>query len=756
MINQKCVLIFALAILTSSAALAQEYFQLPEQTTVLRLRPQPLLWTPAPVTVIDSQQLNETYRSDLGDLEGVVPGLVVDALAGTPGGAAISMRGVGAADTSKGMFPVVDVRVDGVDLGTPTELNQLLFDVNRIEVDRGPQGVWEGAPAPGGVINLYRSKPTGKLSVKSHFLMGEFERKRFDTVINVPLATHLAGKFTLNWRRGGQNLINNIYTGRRENEDQLTATSLSLLWRAHFAQVQYTYDNDNDNSDVPALLNLSSTADLLCANSTGGAYCSQGGAGRIPETGSYTLTTQGFSNQRRFKAMQHTLHVKFNLKGFHFTSITALRNTFERSDEDLDGTSANFYSTFNTQGYHQLTQEINAWRDFPHDLSLAFGAYMLNSHYSMARTDYYILKQISAIGDIIPVANNATRVINAHQERRLKSVFADLSFRLSPKWKGDVGARGDIVRTYLVDNVSQPNPASGAYKVSPAHIVGATVDHEYSDTAGLAYKVDPTDMIYMRYSHSFRPGGFNDLANSAYSAGPYQAEHVDAYEVGLKSHWFDNHVHFSYVFYREDYRNKLERYATVMPSGRIESVLRNTSHIRTFGDEIQIAAVPIDNLLIHASLNHSSSHYISYRIPNLTATGILDLHDTIPALTPPDQYRISALYTFPWWRGEVRIYGAYRFTTSYWSDPNIAAGHVNTFAVMDFSIDYSWNHWRVRFFSDNFNDRRYLTNAVQTFASQVASLKPGTAKDQALMTTTQYDEPRFNGIQLIYDWSSSN
>ena len=756
MIRRLCTLIVAMVLASSVPAAAQEFFRLSEPTTVIRHQSEPLQWTPESVTVLTAGQLNETYRGDLEDLEAVVPGLLIDSLAGTPRGAAISMRGVGSAETGKGFFPAVAVTVDGVYIGTPASQNQLLFDVDRVEVARGPQPIWASAPAPGGAIDLYRTLPTGRLSAKTRATFGAFDRKRFDTVINFPVLSNLAGKFTFNWRRGGEGVVKNINTGRRENEEQLGAGSLSLLWHSHLADVQYTYDRNSDKSTVPALLNLSTSGDLVCMNSVAQANCSVDGQGRVPETGSYRLTSQGYSNERTFKATQHTLHVDFGLAPLKIKSITALRKTDETSAQDLDGTSADFYSSTNRQHYRQFSQEIDVANEPAADFSWVAGTYLLNADYALSQADLYVLKAISDNGSILPVAADAERNVDAHQTIRLRSLFAHATRRLDAQWIADIGVRSTAVSTHFHDTVSQPNPASGAFVVPPV-ILGAThKSGELSGSAGLSYKVDDNDMIYMRYSHAFRPGGFDDSVNSVDAASPFGDEHVDSYELGLKSRWFNDAMRFEYVIYRQDYKSKLERYTARLASGRVESLLRNVSYVRTFGHEIEIEAVVLDNLLLRASLNHTNSDYIDYRIPDFTgAASFVDLQDLVPAMTPPDQYHLSLLYRLPYSQGRFTLYAGYRFTTSYWSNPHIPAGQVSTFTIMDLSVDYDWRNWKVRLFSQNINDRRYLTNAQQTRESQVASLDPTTTIDQGLMTTTGYSRPRFNGIEVIYNWSGA-
>lgn len=735
---------------TSTAAAAS----LSEQTTVVRDRNEPLQWTPESVSVFTGERLHSNYLDDVEDLEAISPGLLVDRLAGSPRGAAIWMRGIGSNETDPGAFPAVAVAVDGVYLGTPASQNPVLFDFDRIEVARGPQGIFEGAPAPAGSINLYRSKPTGILSARSRLMLGSFERRRFDTVVNFPLIEKLSGKVTFNSWRGGRGVARNTWIGREEDEDQLTAGSLALLWRDDRFSVQYTYDGQVDKSDVPPLLNLSSSTDLLCSTQ---GHCSVDGDGLVPEAGDYAHTLQGFGNARDYTVHQNAIHASTELGGNRITSITALRNSTETSYQDLDATSAQFYSTLDRVRYHQASEEIRISREVSPGFSVVAGLYLLNNSFSLAHSDYYIMKILADQGLISAVPNGTTHLSQADELHQLRSVFGHVSWQLNPQWTADAGIRGTLINTRFNKTVSYPAPGGAA--LPPVSIDRNTDSSDLSGTVGLTYKVDENSMIYMRYGHDFRPGGFDVQVNSIDAASPYREAQSDSYQIALKSEWFDHHLRLNYVGYRQDYKKKLERYTAVTGSGAVESLLRNTSDIRTFGHELEVEAIPFENLRLRASLSHTNSDYITYFVPDLSGTttaGYYDLNTTIPPYSPPDQYEFSGSYAFPYGGGRVKLYAGYRFTTSYWSLPGVAAGHANTFALLDFSVDYDWQDWKVRFFSKNINNRRYFTNAMQTTAAQVTPLPAGTTVDPVLMTTAQYNQPRFSGIEIIYNWQASD
>lgn len=723
------------------------------ETTVVNHRTEPVQWTSESITVLTRKELESTYRYELEDLEGMAPGLVIDSLSETPRGAAMSLRGMASREGSKGFFPAVAVKVDGVYVGTHTGQNQVLFDFDRAEIARGPQGALQGEPALGGTVNLYRNKPSGRLSSRSRVVLGDFKRRRFDTVVHFPIMEGLAGKATLNWWRGGaggnlsSRLIANNFDGREENEERYTAGSLSALWQNDAGwEVQYTYDIVRDDSDVPALLNLSSLSDLLCSSSVDEANCSIDGEGLKPETDSIERTTQNFSNLRAYDVDQHAVHIAFSFLEHDFESITAFRQTDEVNNQDRDATFIDFYSTTDSQDYDQFSQELILKGDYNDKLTYSAGLYYFSNEYSLDRTDFFILDRIDEAGSIIPVPTDATRMIHSLQRATLRSFFAHGRYQFGDQWWSNLGLRWNHAKRTFMHTVSRPGTTS------PSILIGEADASEPTATIGVTFKVDEEAMMYLKYSNGFRPPGFDDNANSADSASPYSEEKVDSLEFGIKSEWYDDRLRLNYVHFQNDYKSKLERFTSAVSSGRVESVLGNVARMESTGHEVDLEAIPFENLTIRAALLHQNADYVQYRIPDLANPGeILDLESLVPTLAPSNMFYVSGEYSFPYKSGRVNLFGSYRFTSEYWSHSQVPAGRIDNFTILDFSIEYAVGDWKFRMFSRNANDKRYLINAMNPRDTEFASLHPGVQSVLPLNTATGFNQPEFSGFEIIYN-----
>lgn len=732
---------------TTTTELATKPMNLADDSTNIRLRNETAKWVPESVTILTTEDLNNTLVLRLEDLEGMAPGLIIDSLSGTPQGAAISIRGIGSSETSQNFEPAVALIIDGVYVGTHASQNPYMFDFEHVEISRGPQATYQGVSAIGGAINLTRSRPTGKKGLKTQLSFGTNNHAMFGLIGNIPLTDSISGKLSLNGSSGNRLAINNSNNGRDENSEDRLLISASVLWQASDSlEIQYTYDNESDDSDTPALLNLSNTGDLLCTNSAmnQNANCAILTNISTPETGNLDNTSQNFSNSRNYKGNYHTVRAELDYWNHHFTSITGLRMTEENSDQDLDATFVNFYSSSIRSDYDQFSQEFRVYSDYSDTFQYLLGAYFLNAEYVLNRNDFYILNQLDDANRISPTNPNQIRSAISNQSASTSSFFGHLYYTINEKWKADLGLRRTFVEKEINHQVSHPTSTSDIL------LAGTPNWKEFSHSAGLSYRVDDSAMFFFRYAHDFRPGGFNDNANSLSSAQPYGVQSVDNFELGLKSEWLDDKLRLDFTLFQNRYNDKLEKFARVADNARIETVIDNVSKYEVRGYEIEFETKPFENLYIRGNYSHMNGDYIEFAIPDISAPGdIIDFSDTAPNRAPADMLFVSSRYSFPYFNGQVNLSAGYRYTNDYQTNPYIPESRVDNATNWDFAAEYVWHDWRFKLFSQNFNDKRYLQNVRRISDSEIVSLAP-TRDSQGIVTTAQYNQPRLTGIEITY------
>ncbi len=740
-----CLLALAFIPMVTSA------FELAEETATLRGKSENVQQTPYSITVLEADEIEESVRWDLADLEGLAPGFIIDPMAATPNGAAMSLRGISSSEASPGFFPAVALTIDGVYQGTHASQNPPLFDFERVEITRGPNGGTSGIPAVAGTIDVVRNKPSGEREALARLTLGDQNRRRLDAMANLPVNERIAARLRLSLR-DARDIVRDqspesVISQRDDQAEEIFSASAAVSWQyLDNLAIRYTYDLTHDDSNVPARANMSTSADLVCDPSAANS-CSFDGDGILPEAGSFTGTTQNFSNHRSYDVDQHAFHVQLDTADYTLRSITAWRDTTETSHHDLDGSFLDIYSNISSIDYDQFTQDVAVMGAYSDRANYTAGLFYLNSEYRTASEDLYILPALDTAGRIIDVADDATRNLTARQRTSLISFFLTADYAASDQWTLDASLRWTNVDREFDETVSRvstiPSP--------PSMLVGSVSSAEAIGSLGARFAIDDNSMAYLRYSRDFRPAGHDDTANSADGASPFGEESVDGVEIGFKTEMWNDRLRLNYVGYQNTWRDKLERFATPVASGRIEAVLKNLSRVEVRGHELEIEAVPIDPLKLRAILTHQSSDYLDYTIPDLAGgADPISRSDLIPAYAPSDIFQFSGIYTHPYANGLLRFFASYRFTKSYTSQPIVPSAAVDNFSMIDLSVDYQLGDWTFRIFSRNTNNQRFITNVNRPLDASLASLPPTITSTLGIATTADFNDPEFTGLQVIY------
>ncbi len=270
-------------------------------------------------------------------------------------------------------------------------------------------------------------------------------------------------------------------------------------------------------------------------------------------------------------------------------------------------------------------------------------------------------------------------------------------------------------------------------------------------SAGISYKVDEEAMIFLRYSEGFRPGGFDENAMSAFTANSYGSETSRNAEIGLKSDWADDRLRVNLAYFKTELDNKVERFPTITDTGQIESILDNVSEVEISGWEIEIEATPIADLYLNTAYVHMNADYNNYFVPDVANPGqFVNNSSLLPARAPDEELYFSARYSFTYGQGLVHTFAGYRLFSDYQTNPLVVPGKVNNWTAWDLSIAYEWREWMFRLFSKNVKDKRYIQNVAQVAQTDILPVGAGNTGVPGLITSTEYNQPRYTGFEIIY------
>ena len=210
------------------------------------------------LTVIDENLLNSFDIQDVAGLGDQIPSLI---FGNDNNDWKAILRGIGTDNVDINSEPGVALHVDGVYLARPSGFNALTYDVQRIEVVRGPQGTLYGRNATGGAINVISNPPEHEFSARADVLAGEYDRVRIRGVVNVPIADQLAVRLSAvsEDRDGYQTNINP--NGNEGNDADNQYFRAQWLWEPTDNFSLTGRVSKLKQRDIPARINLATPLD---------------------------------------------------------------------------------------------------------------------------------------------------------------------------------------------------------------------------------------------------------------------------------------------------------------------------------------------------------------------------------------------------------------------------------------------------------------------------------------------------------------
>lgn len=566
---------------------------------------------PIAVTALDEQALNSETVSDIRDIAGRVPSLVVDNVGAGPSAAAIAIRGISFEDIEKSFDPAVGVVVDGVFIGTNT--GQLLdtFDMERLEVLRGPQGTLFGRNTIGGVINVTRTRPTAEAGAAGQVAYSRFNTKRGRLVLNSGKLGDFIAIKAFGFYDKTDGYYRNVIKNEREGEyETLSGGVTALISPSDAITMQLTYEHMRERGETVVAPLSAQGKDVFCIAPGAPNFSPANQCGRFAQKdrGLYTTFSQ-LETPVRNDTDALTANIDIELSNaFTLTSVTGYRTNDESVRQDFDATSVNFFDTLRVQDFRQFSQELRIVGDITDKINLLVGAYYFKSSYENDQRTF--------LGSLATGGAPATLRQYVEHDATSYAGFADLRFDLTDQLTVAVGGRYTRDKKRIFNNYGRI-PAlvaitiptydgqscvgvTGLLTLAPGVVVpayspanncnGAKSFSKFTWRANANYEFDSDKSAYISFNRGFRSGGFNGRGGSPTSLGPYQPEVVDAYEVGLKADWLDRTLRTNFAAYYTKYDNKQEEIVQATPPGSSspqETVVRNASSATIKGFEAE-------------------------------------------------------------------------------------------------------------------------------------------------------------------------
>ncbi len=549
---------------------------------------------PLTITVVTPRALERQTITNLTDLQQAAPELNYT---GQPS-AGYSIRGSGTQTFTRSSENNVLVVVDGVVQGQLTPPTTSLFDLERVEVLSGPQGMLFGKNASAGVVNIVTAAPRLNLTQsKGRVTLGEDGTTTLNGLVNVPLGSTLALRVTaIHDRRDGWlfNRFNNQRVGDRRTG--------GVRGRLLFAPTDALRINLIADSEVEKGGNnvwSSRSAAPGSATSIAGRLAT---CGVTPGPDNVDICIDGPSS-RRIVSRGGSGQIDYDLGPATLTSITGYRKYERDSDTDSDTRPVNVLNNnaaFDDIG--QWTQELRVASDGRQFIDYVAGIFLYDYDYR-SRTD-----QSGTLG-LLPFVT--TRSQNEQIEQKSKAIFGQASVNLTEQITLIVGGRytWDKLRAgyqSFVDptlgirfSLFTPPDTSGSTSVSTEN---------FSWRLGGQYKPSRDLTFFATVSRGYKGPAANALIGTTVAPRIVRPEIPTNYEIGLKTALLDRRVNLDLSLFRTDVKDFQAQ--TVATGGTVSQfVFTNADELKFRGAQVNLYARPVDGLNLNAGLLYNRARY---------------------------------------------------------------------------------------------------------------------------------------------------
>ena len=630
-----------------------------------RRRNETLQSTPVAITAINAAMLANKATVNIGDLQGAAPNLLITQQNSGGQAANLSIRGLTYADIEKSQEPTVGVVVDGVFIGTNT--GQLLdfFDIEQIEVLRGPQGTLFGRNTIGGVINIRRTKPTMRTGIKAEGTYSSFNSWATRGVVNVGDGESFGVK-GFYFHNQSDGFYHNAITGKRSGGSNNENFGASVIFKPAGSGFEglLTLEKQDQTFDVTNA-NIANSSELFCLFEPA-RECNRNNTSDL-----YTVFTSPGTS--RYSAPSATLELNYQAGGVKLTSITGYRKSKEFQTQDFDASSTDLYYTLRQQNYRQFSQELRASGNLFSGFDYVIGGYYFSSSYHLQQWSR-IFRFNTALDP--RVADADSQIVDGRNKSY--AAFGDFNWAFADKFRLSFGGR------YTHDT----KELSNAFATRGLIGSGKKSFNKFTPKVGVDFRPDSNTMVYASWSRGYRSGGFSPRAGEARTANlPYNPETVDSYEVGTKLDLLDHKLQFNVAAFYSKYQG-LQQNTTipclVCVTGN-QTITSNVGSANIKGLEFDASARPIDGLRLTATMGLLRSKFKKFIAGN-TLTVFNPLAPTVPVTvirdfdysannpiySPKFSASVGAEYKVPTNFGSVVANVGYRYIGPY--DQQISLG----------------------------------------------------------------------------------
>ncbi|MCK9506214.1 MAG: TonB-dependent receptor [Porticoccaceae bacterium] len=643
-------------------------------------RPDQVQNVPLAMTAFGEEKLAAINFRDVGSLGYTMPNVALDDNGTSKGYANFSIRGVGVNSSIPSLDPAVGLFVDGVYQGINAGQIFDNFDLEAVEVLRGPQGILFGRNVTGGAVLLRTKRPSQDLEVNARIAAETGLRTVTDGSVSGALVDGLlAGKIAAYYTHDDGWFTNDL-DGSEFGEDEQFIIRPSFLY------------TPNENTEILVRLEH--------GEAKGDGQAAQNHAIYSRQSHDFSVQNDGFYDNE-WDSLTVEANVDVGFGDGTVTNIFGWREFTGDTLTDLDGQGGFTIGTYTDQ--EQFSNELRYAGTFG-DVDVTTGLYYFTQDL------LYIERRL-----LVTAAGPRTRDIAGGGDGTFETAgaFTAFDWHINEQWTLNFGLRYTWEKKEAsVATVSATGSDYAAHVIYP-DFEDSESWTDVSPRLGFQWQPNDDTQIYGYYAKGFRSGGYNFRNTIAGAApGPFEAEEQSAFEVGAKQQLFDGRATLNMALFHNTI-DDIQRDAQVPIAGiGIGQLLVNSGEVEVQGGEVELQILATDNLVIGAHAGYTDSEYQEI-VFDLTGDGVINDNDfglKLPRQSPWT-YGVNATLDIPSSTGITSVRLAYNHRDkAYHTDNNLGFyGDVN---LVDANITYRPNesHFVYTLYGKNLTDETTYGN----------------------------------------------
>ena len=648
---------------------------------------------PIAVTAFGAAQIEALFVQKIDDLGYLMPNVQMEQIGTFPGVQSFSIRGQGINSSIPSVDPTVGVFVDGVYLGTTFGVVLDTFDIESVEVLRGPQGLLFGRNVTGGAVLVRNARPNGEFGFRAKVRATDYDEVVAAVAIEGSLVEDkLAAKLVL-YQSDNPGYFPNPTNGTDVGELDTTLIRPTFVWTPNdTTDVTLIWENGNSEGDGAAWTSVSLQQ-----------------AGALPEF-TTVLNDIGFTD---IEWNQVTLEANFEVAGGTLTNILGYREVEADSATDVDGIQVPIFFVPGDVSQDQISNELRWSGSLSDSWETTVGLYFFEQDISY-REGRFIQ------GGALLVA------LGGDMNAKNFGVFWNNDFFINDSWTLTAGIRyTDEEKTaQIISGVG-----GGCSDVINFNCTFDNLKGDWSNITpkiGVQWNFNDDSQLYGFWTKGFRSGGFNfrNAKPNIIPPGPTTEEENNTFEIGLKTDFANGRARLNLAVFQNQIDDIQREINVGDPDVVVLQATLNAGDVTINGFEAEFIALLTDNFSINASYGWQEGDYdrIDPQVAGIEAAlGITVIGGELPRLAPTN-YSLGFSWDIPTGRmGVFNVASSYSWREEHFYDDS----NLNKFEDQKrFNASINWlspsDSWQVSLYGKNMNDQPNYGNLTSIAGLYIA------------------------------------